>query len=170
MDKELIENINSIKKTGDDRYRIILDFASVKLVQYLISNDYKYVWIYNHCLSNPSSWKNRSLPILDSKPEIKIKSKNVKFDFIIETNEFVKLLPEWGNGIQMIQMNKMPPDYFEPDKIRGKQRYQILKNDCDYLFELYIPSATDYGTLISPNVKYLENLLNSPEINWNNLP
>lgn len=170
MDKELIENINTIKQTGENRYRIILDFATVKLVPYLISNEYKYVWVYNQCLSNQSDWKNRNLPILDSKPEIKIRSKNVKFDFTIETRGFAKLLPEWGNGIQMIQINKEPPEYFDPNRIQGKKRYEILRNECDYLFELDIPSATDYGTIVSSNKEYLENLMKSNEINWQNLP
>lgn len=88
----------------------------------------------------------------------------------METTEFVKLLPEWGNGIQMIQINKEPPEYFDPYRIQGKKRYEILRSECDYLFELDIPSATDYGTLISSNKEYLEKLMKSNEINWQNLP
>ena len=170
MNKELQENINTIKQTGKDRYRIILDFATVKIVPLLLSDTYKYVWIYNHKLSKSNIWENRNLPILDEFPEINVRSKNVQFDFILETHKFVELLPKWSSGIQMIQMNKIPPDYFDPIKIKGEQRYQILKNDCDYLFELDIPSATDYGTLISSNLNYLEGILNSDKITWENLP
>ncbi len=170
MDKELKENINTIKQTAEDRYRIILDFATVKLVPYLISDAYKYVWVYNHKLSNPSSWENRNLPIIDSIPEINVRSKNVQFDFLMETKAFVKLLPKWGNGIQLIQVNKVPPKYFDPSRIQGNQRYQILTDECDYLFELDIPSATDYGTIISSSKQYLEGLINSNKINWKDLP
>ena len=170
MDKQLKENINTIKQTAEDRYRIILDFATVKLLPYLISDTYKYVLVYNHKLSNPNSWKNRNLPVLDLNPNIYIRSKNVQFDFIMETEDFIEQIPNWTSGIQMIQLNKIPPEYFDPNKIQGKQRYQILKNDCDYLFDLDIPSATDYGTLISSDKSYLEKLLNSDKINWNNLP
>ncbi|GAB5409349.1 MAG: hypothetical protein BalsKO_17140 [Balneolaceae bacterium] len=170
MDKELKENINTIKQTAEDRYRIILDFATVKLVPYLISDAYKYVWVYNHKLSNPSSWKNRNLPIIDSIPEINVRSKNVQFDFLMETKDFLTLLPTWGSGIQMIQINKEPPNYFNPNRIKGHQRYQILRETCDYLFELDIPSATDYGTLISSNLSFLESLMNSTNIDWSKLP
>ena len=170
MNKDLEENINTIKQTGKDRYCIILDFATIKLVPFLVSDTYKYVWVYNHKLSKSNIWENRNLPILDELPEINVRSKNVQFDFILETKKFVELLPKWSSGIQMIQMNKMPPDNFDPMKLKGEQRYQILQNDCEYLFELDIPSATDFGTLISPNRVYLESLINSKNINWENLP
>jgi len=170
LDKQLKENINTIKQTAEDRYRIILNFATVKLLPYLITAAYKYVLVYNHKLSNPNSWKNRNLPVLDSSPKIDVRSKNVQFDFIMETKDFINLIPNWKNGIQMIQLNKIPPEYFDPNKIQGNQRYEILKNDCDYLFELDIPAATDYGTLISSDKSYLEKLLNSDKINWENLP
>lgn len=169
MDKELKENINSIKQTAEDRYRIILDFATVKIVPYLISESHKYVWVYNHRLSNSNCWENKNLPIIDSKPGIDVLSKNLQFDFLMETKKFKELLPKWGIGIQLIQVNKLPPKYFDPNKIKGKQRYQILKDECDYLFELDIPSATDYGTIISSNLTYLESIMNSNEINWKNL-
>ena len=170
MNKELQKNINTIKQTGKDRFRIILDFATIKIVPFLVSDTYNYVWVYNHKLSKSNIWENRNLPILDELPEVNVRSKNVQFDFILETGKFVELLPKWSSGIQMIQMNKIPPDYFDPIKLKGEQRYQILKNDCDYLFELDIPSATDYGTIVSSNEQYLENLLNSKEINWKDLP
>ena len=97
-------------------------------------------------------------------------SKNVNFDFILETKEFMKLIPKWNAGIQIVQMNKIPPDYLDLERINGNQRYQLLLNECDYLFDLEIPSATDYGTLISSNLDYMEGLIASKHINWNDLP
>ena len=67
-------------------------------------------------------------------------------------------------------MNKIPPDYLDLTRIKGHQRYQILVNECDYLFDLEIPSATDYGTLISSKLDYMEGLIESKQINWQNLP
>lgn len=97
-------------------------------------------------------------------------SKNVNFDFILETKEFMKLIPKWNSGIQMVQMNKIPPDYLDLERIKRNQRYQLLQNECDYLFDLEIPSATDYGTLISSNLDYMEGLIASKHINWSDLP
>ena len=34
----------------------------------------------------------------------------------------------------------------------------------------YMPSAVDYGTLVSSNVDYLTDLLNDKRINWKDLP
>ena len=36
-------------------------------------------------------------------------------------------------------MNNLPPDYFDPNKIQVNQRFQILRQQCDYLFDLDIP-------------------------------
>ena len=170
MNKELRENINCIKQSGEDRYRIILDFATIKIIPYLISTEFKYVMVFNHTLSNSRTWEKRKVTVLDGSPQKEILTQNVQLNMIFETEEFLALLPKWKNGIQLIQMNKLPPDYFDPNSIQGNQRFKILKDKCDYLLDLDIPSATDYGTLISPNREYLESLIKSSEINWNDLP
>lgn len=54
--------------------------------------------------------------------------------------------------------------------MKGKSKYDLLKNECNYLFEINIPSATDYGTIISSNKEFLESLIENEEINWNDLP
>lgn len=86
------------------------------------------------------------------------------------TEEFKTIMSGWEGGIQLIQINKLPPQYLDLNRITGNKRYEILKNECDYLFEVDIPSATDYGTLISPNKVYLQSLLENTDIDWENLP
>lgn len=86
------------------------------------------------------------------------------------TIEFKELLPQLGPGIMLAQLNELPKYYLNPATIKGKTRYDLLLNECDYLFEIDLPSATDYGTLISSNRYFLQSLLDNKDISWNNLP
>lgn len=86
------------------------------------------------------------------------------------TDEFKTIMSGWKGEIHLIQINELPPQYLDLERITGNRRYEILKSECDYLFEVDIPSATDYGILISPDKEYLQSLLDDTEIDWENLP
>jgi hypothetical protein len=64
----------------------------------------------------------------------------------------------------------LPPDFLDLKRLKGKTRYDLLKKECDFLFEIDLPSAVDYGTLVSANKDYLIDLLNDKNIDWTNLP
>ncbi len=164
------DNINCIKETAPGRYRIILDFATTNILPFLIRHNYNYIWVHNHTTGKGYDWEEFNLPIKDNTVNIKTLARSLTFDFILTTEEFKKIMTNWKGGIELIQMNNIPPYYLDLDKVKGNMRYEILKNECDYLFEVDIPSAKDYGTLISPNREYLQSLLDHPELNWNNLP
>lgn len=164
------ENINCIKETAKGRYRIVLDFATTGILKYLIRDSHKYVWVHNHTFGNGFQWQKYSLPIMKEVQNLNVLAKGLKFDFILPTEEFKPLISNWKRGIELIQLNKLPPDYLDLDKIKGNRRYELLESECDYLFEAIIPSATDYGTLVSKDREYLQSLLDNPEIDWENLP
>jgi hypothetical protein len=164
------ENINCIKESGEGRYRIILDFATTNILPFLISDHYKYVWVHNHVTGKQYEWKQFNLPIKNSQTYTTVLARRVNFEFVLPTEEFKKIMTDWKGGIELIQMNNLPPHYMDLNKVKGNKRYEILEKECDYLFEVDIPSATDYGTLISPKRDYLQSLLDNPEINWNHLP
>jgi len=157
------DNINCIRETSPGRFRIILDFATTAILKFL-------VWVHNHLTGKGFDFEEFKLPITRVSKNQKTLAKWVRFDYILETSEFKKMIPELNRGIELIQMNKIPPNYLHLDKIKGNTRYELLEKECDYLFEVDIPSATDYGTLISPNRDFLQSVLDNPEINWEDLP
>lgn len=163
------DNINTIKEIFPGQYQIILDFATNEFLKYLISDEYHYVWIYNHWVDDFDTWQEFDLPISESK-NINVLARHVSFDFIVPTKELRALMPFLKNGITLSQINHIPKDYLNPEKIKDKTFYELLSKECDYLFEVDIPSATDYGTLISPQKNYLQFLLDNKEIDWKNLP
>ncbi|MXV53365.1 hypothetical protein GS399_20600 [Pedobacter sp. HMF7647] len=164
------DNINCIRETAPGRYRIILDFATTNILPFLIRSDYNYIWVHNHIAGKGFDWEEFKLPIKDNSMNIKTLARSLTFDFILTTDEFENIMTGWKGGIELIQMNNIPPYYLDLNKVIGNKRYEILEKECDYLFEVDIPSATDYGTLISPSRKYLQSLLDNPEINWSELP
>jgi hypothetical protein len=163
------DNINVIHEVYPGHYRIILDFATIAILKYLLNNDYKYVWVYEHTLDRNFEWESHSIPLgLGQNHQLMIR--NVTFDFVMPTVEFKEKLSLFKGSISMAQVNELPKPYLIPSNITGKTRYELLKNECDYLFELEIPSATDYGVLMSPNREWLQSLLDNEGIDWGNLP
>lgn len=120
--------------------------------------------------SNYHEWKSYQLPLNENVVSIDLLARRIKFDFVVPTNEFKALLPSLGSGITLVQLNELPPYYLDSESLKGKTRYDLLKKECDYLFEIDIPSATDYGTLISSDKAWLQSLLDDKAIDWNNLP
>lgn len=88
------ETINSICETAPGRFRIILYFAIAGIVKHLLRDDYKYVWVHNHLAGAYSEWKEFELPIPPTIENKKIIAWGIRYDVIIETSEFRKLLPD----------------------------------------------------------------------------
>lgn len=162
-------NIGTIKEIYPGQFQVILDFATTAFLPYLIRDDYRYVWISQHQTDDYFSWNSYSLPLFDSNENYKVIARQINFDFILPTEEFKQLLTKIQRGVTLTQVNTQPQHYLD-SRLKGRTRYDLLKKECDYLFEVMIPSATDYGTLISPNRDYLEWLLSDENINWDNLP
>lgn len=163
------DNINTIKEVYPGHFQIILDFATVDFLKFVLSDEYKYVWVYSHQTKGSLEWKSYSLPLFDNQSYHQLLARHLSFDFIMPTSEFKKVLPQIGPGITMTQLNELPKYYLDPATIKGKTRYDLLLKECDYLFEIDLPSATDYGTLVSSDRDFLQSLLDNRDIDWKNL-
>ena len=164
------ENINTLKEIYPGHFQIILDFATVDFLKFILSDEYKYVWVYSHETKGSLEWKSYQLPLFDNQNYQQVLARNISFDFIVPTNDFRALLPSIGPGVTLTQLNELSKYYLNPATIKGKSRYDLLSKECDYLFEIDIPSATDYGTLVSSDRSFLTSLLDDKEIDWKNLP
>ena len=160
-------NIGKIKEIYDGHYHVLLDFATTAFLPYLIRDDFQFIWVSEHQIRNSWTWESHSLPLFEASKNYKVLARQLNFDFIVPTEVFKQLLPEIHGGITLTQLNIIPNHYLN-SKLKGRTRYDLLKRECDYLFEVVIPSATDYGSLTSPNKAYLEQLLNNEDIDWSN--
>ena len=84
------------------------------------------------------------------------------------TEKFSEILQNLDAGVHVIQLNEIPPDYFDLDKIKGKERYKLLA-ESDWLFEFDVP-GNDYGQIASSKEELLRSLLRNPAIDLNDLP
>lgn len=153
--------INKIKEIHSGVFWMLLNHPTSKHLPYILSDEYQYVWCHNHIVGN-YSWKEYRLPLFQDKVAYDVVSRIVLFDFIVSTEKFKEILPELAPGVHVIQLNKMPPDYFDLDKIKGKERYRLLA-ECEWLFEFDVP-GNDYGQITSPREELLQNLLRNPAI------
>jgi hypothetical protein len=169
MENSFKDNINTIKEIYPGTYQIILDFASNKFIDHIIRDSHKFIWVHDYEVKNNSIWTKFSLPISD-KVERTVLARQLRYDFIIGTNEYDAMKNEMPNGVTLLQIDRQSPDFLDLRQIKGKTRYDLLKKECDYLFEIELPHAIDYGTLVSSNLDYLTELLNDRKINWKDLP
>jgi hypothetical protein len=114
------------------------------------------------------SWRDYRLPLFLDKDAHDVSSRLVLFDFIVSTEKFKEILPKLDAGVHVIQLNEMPPDNFDLDKIKGKERYRLLA-EGDWLFEFDV-SGNDYGQIASPKEELLQSILQNPAIDTNDLP
>ena len=164
------ENINTIKEIYPGHFQIILDFATTKILPFILRDDYQYVWVHDHQVRKYFTWTSHELPVFENHPNIKVLARDMRYDFIMNTADFRSYLDKLSSGITLIQLNKLPKEYMDPSRIKGKKLYDLLLRDGDYLFIIDLPSATDYGTLVSSNKNYLQELIDCTEINWKYLP
>jgi len=129
--------VHKIKEIHPSVFWMLLDFPTSKLLPFLLSDEYQYVWCHNHIVGN-YSWDEYRLPLFQDKVAYDVVSRIVSFDFIVSTEQFKEILPKLDAGVHVVQLNKMPPDYFDLDRVKGKERYRLLA-ECDWLFEFDVP-------------------------------
>jgi len=121
-------------------------------------------------MQDSMNWEKVSIPLANNSNNSTVLARNLKFDFVLPTKEFHAIFPLLSPEISLIQMNILPKEYLDPEKLKSKTLYELLTKECDYLFHLEIPSPTDYGTIVSNNRNYLQGVLDNPKINWADLP
>lgn len=42
------DNINTLKEIYPKHFQIILDFATIDFLKFVLSDQYKFVWVYSH--------------------------------------------------------------------------------------------------------------------------
>lgn len=159
--------IHKIKEIHPGVFWMLLDCPTSRFLSFILSDAYEFVWCHNHIVGD-GSWEEYGLPLFQDKIPHDVLARRVVFDFIVPTERFKEILPHLDPSVHIIQLNKLPPYYLKPDKIKAKTWYKLL-DECDWLFEFDIP-GNDYGQISSPNEELLLGLLQNPAIDWNNLP
>lgn len=151
--------VNRIKEIYPGHYFVLLDFPTKEILYDIIDLSYKYIWGVNHVESGVE-WKEYSYELFGkSMSKDKVITRNMQFEYVVSTADFIKLIPDISQSVNIIQTNIIPPSYLNLEKLKGKSRYHLLKEKVDYLFELEMPGAIDYAPIISPNREFLNNII-----------
>lgn len=163
------DNLNTIKEIYPGQYQIILNFATVKFLKYLLNSTCQYVWVLDHRPLKSVDFEEHSLPIFENE-NLTVLARKLNFDFVMSTVEAISNLEKFGPGISLAQIKLLPKFYVDKSTMRERTFLDLLKMECDYLFHVDLPAATDYGRLISADRSFLQRLLENPAINWSDLP
>lgn len=152
--------VNKIKEIYPGHFFVLLDFPSIKDLYRIIDVSYKYIWNFKH-IENEITWEKYTYNLYGKSvtQQMELNVRNIQLEYLILTDDFIKIIPNIRGDLNIIQTNIIPPPYLRLEKFEGKSRYNILRNKIDYLFELTMPSAIDYSSLISPNKVFLEKVI-----------
>lgn len=152
--------IRKIKEIQSGVFWTLLDRPTSKLLRFILSDEYRFVWCHKHSVGN-YLWEDYRLPLFEDRVGHELLMKLAVFDFIVTTEKFKEILPKFDAGIHVIQLNRLPPQYLDLDKVKGKERYRLL-GECDWLFEFDVP-GNDYGQVLSPKREFLLDVLRKTE-------
>jgi hypothetical protein len=144
---------DQIKEVAPGAYWVLLECPQSSLLRDLLDPGAGYVLCWGHYVGAPT-WSQARLPVLDLREPIPVLSRIAHFDFILPTAEFLGILPRLSPGIKAVQLRKLPPDYLDMRRVKGKQLYRIL-GECGWHVLLDTP-GNDYGELMSPRREVLE--------------
>jgi hypothetical protein len=145
---------NVIEEIHSGHYWVLLDFPLKDIVLKLLSPEYKYVWLIDYQL-NYVVWERPSLFEID-KDLCRTFIRKTQMEMLMETADFIKMFPKMQGSLHIVQVNKIPPFYMNHENMKGKTWFQKLKEECDYYFEIKLPSVPDYAEMISPDKNLLE--------------
>ena len=79
-----------------------------------------YVLCWDHNVGD-YSWRKFHLPLIDPLEPITTLSRLANFDFVLQTEEFIEILPLMKPAIKAVQLSTVPPDYLDMRQIQGEQ-------------------------------------------------
>lgn len=154
--------VNQIKEIYKGHYHMILDFPTIDILNQLLDRSYHYVWGINYQIMG-CEWEKESFDLFEMNCN-GFYVRNMSMDFLMNTSDFLEKLPYLKSNLHVVQINKIPPCYLDPSRIKGKTWYDLLKKDTDYLFEIELPCSpliADYTEIVSSDFNFLDRIKNN---------
>lgn len=147
-----------IKEIYPGHYFMMLDMLDISDVLKIISNEYKYIWLYEMKACS-AIWNKVNVDIC-THPLKDTWIRNVNFECLVETTHIKDMINNLDYGISLIQLNELPPPYLRMDKttMSEKTKYDQLTK-LGYLFNLHIPHPSDYGWIICSDFEYMREIV-----------
>ena len=144
---------NKIKELSPGVYWVLLWCPESRILCDLLDSQKPFVLCWDHDVGN-YTWREFYLPLIEPTEPVNVFSRVTHFDFILPTPRFLEILPRMPAAIKAVQLGRMPQDYLDMSRIRGKELYRLLA-ECGWHVLLDTP-ANDFGQMMSPDPKVLE--------------
>ena len=153
-------NTNEITEIDEEIFTAVLDFPDEKrLIDLLIDKNLPLVLLIDVRIGN-FTWQHFNILGFE---RIEGMCRSITGDFLVSTDAFISLHEKWS-WRWAIQLEKRPPDHFDFNKIKGKQRYQILRK-CGFRFILESqPGGGDYVSLLTPSRQLLKRAIDETTV------
>ena len=161
MDCEKL-SVNTITEIYKGIYSVLLDFPTKDILYSMINKSYKYVWCVNYT-ANSYVWRDNVNNLYDVEVH-DVLTRNIKMEYLMKTEDFIRIIPSIRGSLHLLQTNTIPPYYLDIQGFTGDLKYKLLSNNIDFLFEIDLPASPDYTEVISPNKFFLEDLINKNNI------
>jgi len=155
-----MEEANTIQEIFPGHFQVILDYPTAMDLTKILDMSYKFVWVTQHN-EGRTTWMPYTHTLYGREVATSdVVVRNVMMEYLMETTSFIELLSDIRQTIRIVQTNLQPPHYLDLGRLKGKQKYELLKSKLDYRLEVEIPGAADYAPLISSDRAFLEDVLN----------
>ena len=142
-------------------FALRLEWRPPFLPWYLIDPGCRFVWLVDIGFPFPTGWTTQDLPLFgDERPHTltaKV-SGACQVDLLLPTQQYVN---EYAKRISptttLIQVQRQPPDYLDPKRIKGPELFRLL-NECEWRLMFDVPND-DPGSIWSPDRAILERAL-----------
>ncbi|MBP5482374.1 MAG: hypothetical protein J6Y22_11570 [Paludibacteraceae bacterium] len=160
MANDFLESLNKISEVFNDHYSVRIQMKSDLDILKIIDESYKYVWILDHS-EYLSEWTPSCNLLFNHQSDSdKVFIRKDSMEILMETKYFCDLLKGIGSSRcywHIIQTNVKPPYFLDLKKFAGKNKYNMLKQHADYLFEL--EQMADCEQIISSKKEILVEML-----------
>jgi hypothetical protein len=141
-------DLNIVKEVHPGVFGATMWCPMSRLLSDLLDPDYPHVLVCNHYIGR-GGWEPFHLPIVTPIEPEAVLSRPAPFDFMMPTRRVLELLPKMPNAIRAVQLRQIPPNYFDLSRIRGTERFRLLK---EYGWHVLLDTpAHDFGDVFSPD-------------------
>ncbi len=158
-----------IRELQPNIFSLMLEPCTAMVLPYILDEEVPFVWLESHC-PNLYGWWQAQVPLRHSGEYFPLKVRQLRFDLMLPTKQFLSLLPEFADaGMLLLQLEREMPNSLVPDSLKDIERYKVLVQNGLHL-EFNLPHANEYAQLVSPYREVLEHIRSNPVIASGNLP
>ena len=159
-----------IREFQPNIFSLMIEPCSALILPYILNEKVPFVWLESHCPDNKYGWWETPVPLRRGGQYFPLQVRQLRFDLLLSTKQFLKLLPEFTDaGMWLLQLERPLPATLIPISLKESAKYNVLVKNGLYL-EFVLPHSGEYAQVVSPHRELLERIRTNSVIASGNLP